>query len=147
MMFMRKKIQSRNAIVPEQRNDKMKTINGGRVVPLTCVIIIVTTIVCFLLIGGIQKKTIAAVLGCTCGVLSAALIAYVASEIGGVTTFQMDEAEALLLVKADSKLQMRGLFISGILVAALGAVMDIAMSIASALDELHRLNPERTRKE
>lgn len=122
-------------------------LKGFSPIPLTCVIIIVTSIICFLLIGGVQKKTIAAVLGCTCGVLAAALIAYVASEIGGVTTFQMEEAEALLLVKAESKLQMRGLFISGILVAALGAVMDIAMSIASALDELHKLNPERTRKE
>lgn len=122
-------------------------LKGFSPVPLTCVIVMITSALSFFLIGGIQKKTISAALGCLCGVLAAALLAYVASEIGGVTTFQTDEAEALLLVKADSKLQIRGLFISGILIAATGAVMDIAMSIASALDEVHTLNPERTWKE
>lgn len=122
-------------------------LKGFSPIPLTCVIIIATSVLCFFLIGGLQKKMIAAALGCTCGVLFAALLAYTATAIGGVTTFQMDEAEALLLVKADSSLQMRGLFISGILIASVGAVMDIAMSIASALDEVHTLNPERNWRE
>jgi len=122
-------------------------LKGFSPIPLTCAIIIVTSAVCFFLIGGFQKKMVAAALGCTCGVLVAALLAYIAATIGGVTTFQMDEAEALLLVKADSDLQIRGLFISGILIASVGAVMDIAMSIASALDEVHTLNPKRSWKE
>jgi len=122
-------------------------LKGFSPIPLTCVIIIVTSALCFFLIGGFQKKMIAAALGCICGVLVAALLAYIAATIGGVTTFQMDEAEALLLVKADSDLQIRGLFISGILIASVGAVMDIAMSIASALDEVHMLNPERNWRE
>ena len=50
-------------------------------------------------------------------------------------------------MKAESELNISGLFISGILIASVGAVMDIAMSIASALDEVHILNPERTCKE
>ena len=53
------------------------------------------------------------------------------------------KAEALLLLKSTSNLKMRGLFTSGILIAAMGAVMDITMSIASALDEVHTLNPDR----
>ena len=122
-------------------------LKGFSPIPLTCAIVVVTSVVCFILIGGVQKKIVAAALGCTCGVLAAALIAQVAASIGGVTTFQMDEAEALLLVKAESELNISGLFISGILIASVGAVMDIAMSIASALDEVHILNPERTCKE
>jgi uncharacterized membrane protein len=35
---------------------------------------------------------------------------------------------------------MSGLFISGILIAAMGAVMDIAMSISSAIEEIHLAN-------
>lgn len=122
-------------------------LKGFSPIPLTCVIIIVTSAVCFFLIGGFQKKMVAAALGCTCGVLVAALIAHIAASIGGVTTFQMDEAEALLLTKSEFDLNISGLFISGILIASVGAVMDIAMSIASALDEVHTLNPERNWKE
>ena len=122
-------------------------LKGFSPIPLTCAIVIVTSVACFILIGGIQKKIIAAALGCICGVLVAALIAQVAAAIGGVTTFQMDEAEALLLVKADYDLNIRGLFISGIIIGSAGAVMDMAMSIASALDEVHTLNPERSWKD
>lgn len=122
-------------------------LKGFSPIPLTCVVIIVTSALCFFLIGGFQKKMIAAATGCTCGVIAAALLAYIATVIGGVTTFQMDEAEALFLLKSNFSLQIRGLFISGILIASVGAVMDIAMSIASALDEVHTLNPERTWKE
>ena len=122
-------------------------LKGFSPIPLTCVIVVITSVVCFILIGGERKKVVAAALGCISGVIAAALIAHIAASIGGVTTFQMDEAEALLLVKADSNLNIRGLFISGIIIASVGAVMDIAMSIASALDEVHTLNPERNWKE
>ena len=117
------------------------TLKGFSPIPLTVVIVFVTSAVCFLLIGGIQKKTVAAALGSLCGVVIAALLGQAAAAIGGVTTFQMDEAEALLLVKSSFDLNMRGLFTSSILIAAIGAVMDIAMSIASALDEVHEIDP------
>ena len=119
------------------------TLKGVPAIPLTCAIIFVTSAVCFYLIGGISKKTIAAALGCFSGVLIAALLGQIAASIGGITTFQMDEAEALLLLKSTTEIKMRGLFISGILIAAMGAVMDITMSIASALEEVHIADPKR----
>ena len=123
------------------------TLKGVSPIPLTCCIIFFTSAVCFYLIGGISKKTIAAALGCFSGVLIAALLAQIAAGIGGISTFQMDEAEALLLLKSTTAIKLRGLFTSGILIAAMGAVMDIAMSIASALEEVHNINPERDAKE
>ena len=123
------------------------TLKGVSPIPLTCCIIFFTSAVCFYLIGGISKKTITAALGCFSGVLIAALLAQTAAGIGGISTFQMDEAEALLLLKSTTAIKLRGLFTSGILIAAMGAVMDIAMSIASALEEVHNINPERDAKE
>ncbi len=117
-------------------------LKGFATIPLTVAIIVVTSAVCFFLIGGIQTKTIAAAAGSCCGVVLAAVIGQIAAAVGGVTTFQMEQAEALILVKSTTALQMRGLFASGILIAATGAVMDIAMSISSALDELHSQNPK-----
>lgn len=119
------------------------TLKGVQPIPLTCGIIFFTSSVCFYLIGGFSRKTVSAALGCFSGVLIAALLAQVAANIGGISTFQMDEAEALLLLKSTTAIKLRGLFTSGILIAAMGAVMDIAMSIASALEEVHNINPER----
>ncbi len=116
------------------------TLKGVSPVPLTIAIVFITSAVCFLLIGGVQKKTIAAALGSLAGVVIAALLGEIAAKIGGVTTFQMDEAEALLLLKSNYDIRLRGLFISGILIAAMGAVMDIAMSISSAVEEIHEAN-------
>lgn len=116
------------------------TLKGVSPVPLTIAIVFVTSAVCFLLIGGLQKKTVAAALGSLAGVLIAAMLGAIAAKIGGVTTFQMDEAEALLLVKSTNPIKLRGLLTSGILIAAMGAVMDISMSISSAIGEVHDAN-------
>lgn len=115
-------------------------LKGVSPILLTCMIVFATSTFCFFLIGGIQTKTVSAAIGSMCGVLLAALLGQIAATIGGVTSFQMDEAEALVIAKSTFDLQVRGLFISGILIAAIGAVMDIAMSIASALDEVHRVD-------
>lgn len=123
------------------------TLKGVAPIPLTIAIVFITSAICYLLIGGIQKKTVAAALGSLAGVLIAALLGAVAAHIGGVTTFQMDEAEALLLVKSSYPVQLRGLFISSILIAAIGAVMDIAMSISSAIGEVHEANAKLGFKE
>ena len=113
---------------------------GFPAIPTTIAIVFVTSAVCFLLIGGICKKTVSAAVGSLAGVVIAAVLGTVSAKIGGVTTFQMDEAEALLLAKSTSELKMSGLFISGILIAAMGAVMDIAMTISSAIEEIHLAN-------
>ena len=123
------------------------SLKGFSTIPVTCVLILVTSAVCFFLIGGIQKKTITAALGSFAGVVFAAIIGQVAATIGGVTTFQMDEAEALLLVKSNFDLHMRGLLTSGILIASMGAVMDVSMTISSALDEVYAQNNKLTWKE
>jgi uncharacterized membrane protein len=59
-----------------------------------------------------------------------------------VSAYQMDEAEALLLARGDTGLKLEGLLLSGILISAEGAVMDTAMSVASAMAELKEKKPE-----
>jgi len=122
-------------------------LKGFSPIPTTIVILTVTTIVCFVLLGGIQPKTISAALGTISGVVIAALIAFVVGEIGHITGFHTEEAESLLIIATDTKLTITGLFISSVLIAALGAVMDIAMSISSAIEELHINSPSMKQKE
>ena len=61
-----------------------------------------------------------------------------------ISGFNMSEAEELVLRAYDSPLEIRGLLVSGILIAALGAVMDVAMSISSACSELRAVEPHLT---
>ena len=59
--------------------------------------------------------------------------------------------EALLQIRQgqdpSAALQIGDLLVGGILIAALGAVNDVAMSISSAMNELIAVNPNLSRKE
>lgn len=52
-----------------------------------------------------------------------------------------------MLLVSSNPIKIKGLFICGVLIAALGAIMDVAMSIASAVEELHSVNKDLTTKE
>jgi uncharacterized membrane protein len=75
-------------------------------------------------------------------VAGAAILGSLAAEMLHVSAYQMDEAEALLLARGDTGLKLEGLLLSGILISAEGAVMDTAMSVASAMAELKEKKPE-----
>lgn len=117
------------------------TLKGYLALGVTILLILLCNFVTFFLIDGIGAKTIVAAVGSICGVLAGAVFSTVAQALMSVTTFQMDEAETLILITSTTELRLKDLFLCGILIACMGAVMDVAMSIASAVAELHQVNP------
>lgn len=120
---------------------------GWQPVPTTLLIVALTMFVSYVFIGGLHTKSMVAALGSFGGVLLAGLFAFLAGRIVHISGLNMDEAESLLLTAADGGLQVKGLLICGILIAAEGAIMDISMSVASAVDEVHSVNPALSAKE
>ncbi len=109
---------------------------------ITSFIIIVLT---FIIIDGINKKTFSAALGTLGGVVFAGVIAFIFGKIAKLTGGQ---EEAIMLTTASNvAFNFRDLLFSGIVISALGACMDVGMSIASSLSELKEKNPEITWKE
>ena len=117
-------------------------LQGWAPIPLTVALVGVTAAVGFYLLGGWQPKTLGALMGALCGVAAAALLGFLASRLVHISAYQMDEAEGLLLARNDTGLRISGLLLSGILIAAQGAVMDTSMSIASAMAELREKRPD-----
>jgi uncharacterized membrane protein len=104
---------------------------------------------CFTILGGIHRKTVCATLGTISGVAIAALFGAGAGALLRVNGYRMisDGVEALLnLRQSGTPIKLSGLLVGGIMIAALGAVMDVAMSISSAVNELAEVNPEMTRR-
>lgn len=122
-------------------------LRGVPPVPVTIVIAGLTTAASLLLLTGFSRKTLCATLGCVGGVAAAGLFAAIAGALSPMNGFNMSEAEELVLRAYDSQLHISGLLVSGIIIASLGAVMDVAMSIASACNELHEVNPALTFRE
>ena len=122
-------------------------LSGMNPVLAAILIVFLSTFVTLWLVAGLNKKSITAMIGTLAGVLIAALVAYVFSEIAHLSGGTMQDTEALLYVSESSHLQVKGLLLAGILVASLGAVMDVAMSIASAMFELSSVNEKLSSKE
>lgn len=99
------------------------------------------------MLDGFTKKAVCAVLGCVGGVAAAGLFASIVGAITPLNGFNMSEAENLLLYGADKGLCVSGLLVCGVLIAALGAVMDTSMNIASAIWELHERSPKLNARE
>ena len=96
--------------------------------------------VTLLLVSGKNMKTLTAILGTVSGVVIAGIVSYVFGELAHLSGLTMDNAESLMYIAEDTGLKIRGLMFTGILVASLGAVMDVAMSISSAIFEIHSVN-------
>lgn len=106
-----------------------------------------TTLVTMYLIGGPTKKTCAATLGTLAGVVLAGLSAWCFSKASGISGYNVSDIETLMTLWNTNRIQVGGLLFSGLLISCLGATMDVAMSISSAIDEIYKQNTALSRKE
>ena len=110
-------------------------------------ICVITTLVTMYLIGGPTRKTLVATGGTVAGVVIAGISATIFSMATGITGWNVSDIESLLTLASTSGVQVGGLLFSGLLISSLGAVMDVAMSIGSAIAEIHAQNPALSRGE
>ncbi len=111
---------------------------------LCCILITLFTLI---LLGGFTPKTFAAIAGTTFGCIVAGVVAFAFAHLMHITGYNVEDVENLILVEQNSRLNAGGILFSGILIASLGAVMDVAMSIASSISEIHLHSPELSMKE
>lgn len=53
-----------------------------------------------------------------------------------------EESQMLMFIPQDISFDYKGLLFAGILIGALGAAMDVGMSLSSAMFEIKEINPE-----
>ena len=105
-------------------------------------------VACFVILGGCTKKVLCACIGTIAGMAIAMLFGILAQKLLRVDGYQAEFAEALKNENLlELKYKIRGLLVAGVIISALGAVMDVAMSISSALHEVKSLNPQLKTKE
>ena len=107
----------------------------------------VTTVVTLWLLGGPTRKTLAATAGTVAGVVMAGVSASLFSFATGITGWNVSDIESLMTLWNTSGIQVGGLLFSGLLISALGATMDVAMSIASSMAEILAQTPDLSRRD
>lgn len=107
---------------------------------------VLVTAVTLIIISGFTKKTLAAILGTAGGLLAAAVIAIGVGTMSHLSGLSEEEAQMLMFIPQEIQYNFQGLLFAGIIIGALGAVMDVCMSIASAMDEIQRVGSNMTFK-
>lgn len=108
---------------------------AGRSIYLTTIIICVFAIVStLLLVIGANKKALSAMLGCLGGVLTAGVLMLIMDMVLRLTGALDREAEMLVLLP--NPIDLRAIIFAGVILGAVGAIMDVAMSISSSLWEV-----------
>ena len=121
---------------------------GWAPIPTAFLLCSLIAIVCFVILGGCSKKIACACIGTIAGMALAMLFGLLAQKLLHLDGLRATDAEALLqLRQTGTPVHIRGLLVAGVIISALGAVMDVAMSIASALSELKTVNPQLTARE
>jgi len=110
---------------------------SGRNIYFTSIIVCVFAVVSTLfIVVGINKKSISSILGCLGGVLVTSFLIFFMDIFLNLTGLVDSEAHMLLLLPIEEPLDLRAITFASIIIGAVGAIMDVAMSISSALWEV-----------
>ena len=121
---------------------------GFNVYLLTILICVFTIVMTLILTNGISAKSIATMLGCGAGVLAAAVVTLISDRIMHLTGFIDEHSVYLQIMGEDSApINLRALIFAMITIGAMGALMDVAMDMASSLFEVKRHAPSISDKE
>ena len=93
-----------------------------------------------LLVAGANAKSLASTLGTVIGVLLSGIIATLVIKYAPLSGLATSEA-MILWGNQFYKINFKGLLATGMIVSCLGAVMDVAISISSAIQEIKIANP------
>ncbi|MGO1369178.1 MAG: YibE/F family protein [Senegalia sp. (in: firmicutes)] len=122
-------------------------LKGYNPIYLSIIVSIAIIAVTLIIISGFNRKALAAIIGTSAGVLVAGIITLIVSELASLTGLGTEEAQMLSLVEQGDGFNFKGILFAGIILGALGAVMDVSMSIASSINEIKIANPDMTTKE
>ena len=101
----------------------------------TVIICILSTVITVYLVGGFNAKSTSAIVGTSVSLITAGVLALFTISIAKLTGFAGEET--MFLYSAHSGLDFKGILASAMILAALGALMDTAVSIASTINEIH----------
>ncbi len=120
---------------------------GQNPIFLSVIISAISTACTMLLVAGWNKKSLAATIGTTGGVGIAGCMGMMVIKHAPLSGLASTESQILLANSLDKHLNFPGILAAGIIIASLGAAMDVAVSIASAAQELHATNPNQPKRE
>jgi uncharacterized membrane protein len=116
-------------------------LSGKNIYAATIIIGIFIIAMTILIVNGASRKSLCSAVGCLFGFLASGLMTAVMDGFLGLTGLINEDAVFLLYLNPDKPIDLKAIIFASITIGALGAVMDVAISISSALHEVFQTNP------
>ena len=117
---------------------------GKNIYISTIIISIFIILMSIILLNGINKKSMCAILGNLGGLAISGILALVMNKILAVTGMVNENYTFLSFLDNGVSIDLKAVVWSGVVIGSLGAVMDVAMSIASSMNELSETMHEKS---
>lgn len=120
-------------------------LSGMNPIGATVFICVLSAIAAIYLVGGLNAKSSAAILGTVLSLAIAGILSILSIKFASLTGFSSEES--MFLFSAHPALNFVGILSSAMIIGSLGALMDIGMSISSTVNEIFLSNSEMNVKE
>ena len=111
-------------------------LSGKNIYLMAMLVCAYTTIMTLLLVMGYTKKSLAAAIGCLSGIITAGLITLIMDRVLLLSGIVDEHSRFLASLPVGTPINLKAIIFAGIIIGAMGAIMDVAMSIASSLWEI-----------
>ena len=111
---------------------------------VTCIYV---TLMTLFIVNGVNRKSVAAILGCLAGVMVSAVLTLIMDQTMLLTGILDENSVILYGLRPEEPLNLRAIIFGSIIIGAVGAIMDVSISIAAALAELKEKLPHISFKE
>ena len=122
-------------------------LNGHNIYFWSILVCVYMTVMTLAIISGYNKKALCACIGCMSGVLCSGFIVLIMDRFLNMTGMLEEESIYLFQLYPDNPINLKAIIFAMIIVGAVGAVMDVAMSIASSLCEINEKSPDLPARE
>jgi uncharacterized membrane protein len=117
-------------------------INGASSVWISLGTILCIIVVSLISMHGFTKKAYVGILGTSIGVVLCCIFYVLISHLLHITGYSIPEIDSLIVIAYNTNIKVGAFLFCGVLIASLGAVMDVSVSVASSVAELSKTNPE-----
>lgn len=111
-------------------------LSGKNIYVVSIIVCIFSVVSTLLIVIGINKKGIASILGCLGGVFITGALIILMDSFLNLTGVTNQESQLLLNLPIEQQVDLRAIIFASIIIGAVGAIMDVAMSISSSLWEV-----------
>ena len=122
-------------------------ISGVNPLVATIFVCFVTVASAIILLNGINKKSAISIIGTFGGIIIATICAIIVGNLCKITGMADTESQIIAYTNSHLGLDFKSIMFAAIVIGSLGAVMDVSVSIVSAMEEMIAVNDKIKRKE